>query len=75
MKESVETYKIYISKVPKQEHPDVSVDSKVMSIMNSFVSVDCKVMSIMNSFVSDIFKKLAGPAPATCRVCPGECAS
>ena len=59
VKESAETYKIYISKVPKQVHPGVSIDSKVMSIKNSFVS--------------DIFEKLVGPAPATCRVCPGEC--
>ena len=58
MKESAETYKIYISKVPKQVHPGVSVDSKVMSIMNSFIN--------------GIFEKLAGPAPATCRVCLGE---
>ena len=61
VKESSETYKIYISKVPKQVHPGVSVDSKVMSIMNSFIS--------------DIFEKLAGPAPATRRVCPRECAA
>ena len=58
VKESAETYKVYNSKVPTQVHPGVSVNSKVMSIMNSFIS--------------DIFEKLAGPAPATCRVCPGE---
>ena len=60
-KENPERYKIYIFKVPKQVHPGVSVDSKVMSIMNSFVS--------------NIFEKLAGRAPATCKVCPGECAA
>ena len=58
VKKSAETYKIYISKVPEQVHPGVSVDSKVMSIMNSFIS--------------GIFEKLSGPAPATRRVCPRE---
>ena len=52
-KENPEGYKIYIFKVPKQGHPDVSVDAKDMSVMNSFIK--------------DIFEKLAGSAPAVCR--------
>ncbi|RLN20010.1 hypothetical protein C2845_PM02G15160 [Panicum miliaceum] len=37
-KKSVETYKIYIFKVPKQVHPDIVISSKAMSIMNSFTN-------------------------------------
>ena len=48
-KENPGRYKIYIFKVPKQGHPGVGVDAKVMSIMNSFIK--------------DIFEKLAGSAP------------
>ena len=59
-KENPERCKIYIFKVPKQGHPGVGVDAKVMTIMNSFIK--------------DIFEKLAGSAPAVgraCRVSPG----
>ena len=52
-KENPGKYKIYIFKVPKQGHPCVGVDAKVMSIMNSFIK--------------DIFEKLAGSAPAVDR--------
>ncbi|XP_020249011.1 histone H2B.1-like [Asparagus officinalis] len=38
VKRSVETYKIYIFKVLKHVHPNVSVSSKVMGIMNSFIN-------------------------------------
>ncbi|KAL8186584.1 UNVERIFIED_CONTAM: Histone H2B 7 [Gekko kuhli] len=39
---------IYVYKVLKQVHPDTSISSKVMSIMNSFVN--------------DIFERIAGEA-------------
>ena len=52
-KENPGRYKIYIFKVPKQGHPGVGVDAKVMSIMNSFIK--------------DILEKLVGSAPAMCR--------
>ena len=42
---------------------------------HSGVSVDAKVMSIMNSFIKDIFEKLAGSASAVSRarwVSPGD---
>ncbi|XP_078405782.1 histone H2B 7-like [Cetorhinus maximus] len=42
------SYSIYIYKVMKQVHPDTSVSSKAMSIMNSFVN--------------DIFERIAGGA-------------
>ena len=54
-KENPERCKIYIFKVPKRGHPGVSTDAKDMSIMNSFIK--------------DIFEKLAGSVPATCRAC------
>ncbi|ONK56057.1 uncharacterized protein A4U43_C10F3700 [Asparagus officinalis] len=38
VKRSMETYKIYIFKVLKHVHPNVSVSSKVMGIMNSFIN-------------------------------------
>jgi len=34
----LQTYAIYIYKVLKQVHPDTSISSKAMSIMNSFVN-------------------------------------
>ncbi|XP_078408679.1 histone H2B type 1-M-like [Cetorhinus maximus] len=43
-----ESYSIYIYKVMKQVHPDTSISSKAMSIMNSFVN--------------DIFERIAGEA-------------
>ncbi|XP_017488643.1 PREDICTED: histone H2B-like [Rhagoletis zephyria] len=43
-----ESYAIYIYKVLKQVHPDTSISSKAMSIMNSFVN--------------DIFERIAGEA-------------
>jgi histone H3/H4 len=43
-----ETYAIYIYKVLKQVHPDTSISSKAMSIMNSFVN--------------DIFERIANEA-------------
>ncbi|KAM8929340.1 histone H2B type 2-K1-like [Lycaon pictus] len=43
-----ETYSMYIYKVLKQVHPDISIFSKAMSIMNSFVN--------------DVFERLAGKA-------------
>ncbi|NXO05551.1 H2B1L protein, partial [Rhinopomastus cyanomelas] len=43
-----ETYSVYIYKVLKQVHPDISISSKAMSIMNSFVN--------------DIFERLASEA-------------
>jgi histone H2B len=52
-KKSVETYKIYILKVLKQVHPDISISSKAMSIMNSFIN--------------DIFEKLAVEATKLAR--------
>ena len=58
VKESAKTCKIYIFKVPKQVHPGVSIDSKIMSTMDSFIN--------------DSFEKLAGSVPAVLRVCPGE---
>ena len=51
-------YKTYILKVLKQEHPGVNADARVMSPMDSFID--------------DSFEKLAGSAPATFRLCPGE---
>ncbi|XP_067881570.1 histone H2B-like [Heterodontus francisci] len=43
-----ESYSIYIYKVMKQVHPDTSISSKAMSIMNSFVN--------------DVFERIAGEA-------------
>ncbi|XP_072906286.1 histone H2B 7-like [Hemitrygon akajei] len=43
-----ETYSIYVYKVMKQVHPDTSISSKAMSIMNLFVN--------------DIFECIAGEA-------------
>ncbi|XP_043550434.1 late histone H2B.L4-like [Chiloscyllium plagiosum] len=43
-----ESYSIYIDKVMKQVHPDISISSKAMSIMNLFVN--------------DIFKFITGVA-------------
>ncbi|XP_020017187.1 histone H2B type 2-K1 [Castor canadensis] len=43
-----EPYSMYIYKVLKQVHPDISISAKAMSIMNSFVN--------------DIFERLAGEA-------------
>ncbi|XP_023403847.1 histone H2B type 2-K1 [Loxodonta africana] len=43
-----ENYSVYIYKVLKQVHPDISISSKAMSIMNSFVN--------------DVFERLAGEA-------------
>ncbi|XP_068134815.1 histone H2B 1.1-like [Hyperolius riggenbachi] len=43
-----ESYAIYVYKVLKQVHPDTSISSKTMSIMNSFVN--------------DIFERIAGEA-------------
>ncbi|XP_065868268.1 histone H2B-like [Euphorbia lathyris] len=37
-KKSVESYKMYISKVLKQVHPDIGISSKAMGIMNSFIN-------------------------------------
>ena len=37
-KKKKESYAIYIYKVLKQVHPDTSISSKAMSIMNSFVN-------------------------------------
>ncbi|XP_010424235.1 PREDICTED: histone H2B.10-like [Camelina sativa] len=37
-KKNVENYKIYISKVLKQVHPDIGISSKAMAIMNSFIN-------------------------------------
>eukprot|EP00798_Chlamydomonas_sp_ICE-L_P007658 gene7658-biopygen17446 len=34
----VETYKTYIYKVLKQVHPDTSISSKAMGILNSFIN-------------------------------------
>ncbi|DAA30106.1 TPA: histone cluster 1, H2bl-like [Bos taurus] len=43
-----ESYSVYVYKVLKQVHPDTSISSKAMGIMNSFVN--------------DIFKRIAGEA-------------
>ncbi|XP_042638149.1 histone H2B type 2-E1 [Orycteropus afer afer] len=43
-----ENYSVYIYKVLKQVHPDISIFSKAMSIMNSFVN--------------NVFERLAGEA-------------
>lgn len=43
-----ESYSIYIYKVLKQVHPDTSISSKAMGIMNSFVN--------------DVFERIAGEA-------------
>merc|ERR1712099_111887 len=43
-----ESFSIYVYKVLKQVHPDTSISSKAMMIMNSFVS--------------DIFERIAGEA-------------
>ncbi|XP_075406349.1 histone H2B type 2-K1 [Tenrec ecaudatus] len=43
-----DNYSIYIYKVLKQVHPDISISSKAMSIMNSFVN--------------DVFERLAAEA-------------
>ncbi|KAM9185756.1 histone H2B type 2-K1 [Trichechus inunguis] len=43
-----ENYSVYIYKVLKQVHPDISISSKAMSIMNSFVN--------------DVFERLAREA-------------
>ncbi|RLN18331.1 hypothetical protein C2845_PM02G39520 [Panicum miliaceum] len=53
VKKSVETYKIYISKVLKQVQPDIGISSKAISIMNSFIN--------------DIFEKLAAEAAMLAR--------
>lgn len=44
----LQTYGIYIYKVLKQVHPDTSISSKAMSIMNSFVN--------------DLFERIASEA-------------
>ena len=43
-----ESYSMYVYKVLKQVHPDTSISSKAMGIMNSFVT--------------DIFERIAGEA-------------
>ena len=43
-----ESYSMYVYKVLKQVHPDTSISSKAMGIMNSFVN--------------DIFERIAGEA-------------
>ncbi|NWW73514.1 H2B protein, partial [Climacteris rufus] len=43
-----ETFSVYIYKVLKQVHPDLTISSRAMSIMNSFVS--------------DMFERLAAEA-------------
>ena len=43
-----ESYSVYLYKVLKQVHPDTSISSKAMGIMNSFIN--------------DIFKRIAGEA-------------
>ena len=43
-----ESYSVYVYKVLKQVHPDTSISSKAMGIMNSFVN--------------DIFERIAGEA-------------
>ena len=48
LKRRRESYGIYIYKVLKQAHPNMSVS--------------CKAMNIMNSFVNDIFERLADEA-------------
>jgi len=52
-KNKSQTYKIYIFKVLKQVHPDTSVSSKAMSIMNSFIN--------------DMFEKIATEASKLAR--------
>jgi len=52
------SFQIYIHKVLKQVHPDVTINKKSMSVMNSFVN--------------DTFEKLAREASQLCKISKRE---